>query len=818
MGDQTSDGRTENSATMVSVSSSQATPGKSYDNSVQGSSTIEDPMSPLLDQQQDQDSIATTSISSPEKKLLSRKALKALRRIRMAKKLLLEDDIRAELAEVFGNTTDLSDELNLPISKNPVQEDVEMSQNDDGSSASLSSNSTHQQQTASTGQHAEVTTKSTKDTTHKNTNSGTGQTPSTNRNVTFAEATANRNCNNLRKGNLQGTPSTPINPYLKKQDQGTLFAKRSTQNPIRVDKIVTLKKNNSREHIHRYTLHFKTIQAKNDDESHQLVKETLQRFLEIVLQADSKTIIPPYLELDRNDKSVSDLSSLFSVSSVESFHTLKKYFFRLSARDEGGLNWCSIILAQSMPFEALLRRLNTLLRTTILAFGPKHLTMKIQQTQVGYFTPRGRKTKITYLLFCLRSFQKILEPIRASTYTSKNPDKSEEKVKALHVECAVDRLREVQDKLAFWYNSSSTRFPDGTKMRLVPTITSVTSMNNKSKFASCVARQAALNAGLASAITREISTNLLLDRKDPSTLKSSREVLMEITPEDKPGTTLFHTIERQFKSDVIVNFQFHPEHASKANNLIAGLVPFLKDNGHSYHLKMFTPEALQCHAKARWNAAKREVDSETDAELANLLAADDDLNFTDEPTLAKANAVPAQDPAVVMEVPEFPIEHMPSMRPDDDSVSTFHPGAAINLTEEYDDERAEEGTDTSSQKTSATPVSILRSPRLSESDAISRISMSDSITRISSLETEITVMEKKFKEELLKLQDQAESQAKSQLLHGSMLTEILSTLKQFHFSVDATSSSLHIPPIPSEVVNHPQTQEAGGSSGAAGHG
>jgi len=79
-------------------------------------------------------------------------------------------------------------------------------------------------------------------------------------------------------------------------------------------------------------------------------------------------------------------------------------------------------------------------------------------------------------------------------------------------------------------------------------------------------------------------------------------------------------------------------------------------------------------------------------------------------------------------------------------------------------------------------------------------------------------MEKKFKEELLKLQDQAESQAKSQLLHGSMLTEILSTLKQFHFSVDATSSSLHIPPIPSEAVNHPRTQEVGGSSGAAGHG
>jgi len=45
-------------------------------------------------------------------------------------------------------------------------------------------------------------------------------------------------------------------------------------------------------------------------------------------------------------------------------------------------------------------------------------------------------------------------------------------------------------------------------------------MANKTKFASCIARQAALNAGLASENTREISTNLLLDRKDPSTNKT----------------------------------------------------------------------------------------------------------------------------------------------------------------------------------------------------------------------------------------------------------------------------------------------------------
>jgi hypothetical protein len=129
-------------------------------------------------------------------------------------------------------------------------------------------------------------------------------------------------------------------------------------------------------------------------------------------------------------------------------------------------------------------------------------------------------------------------------------------------------------------------------MRLVPTIISVTSMNNRTKFASCLARQAALNAGLASAVTREISTNLMIDRKDPTTKKSFRDILMAIAPENQPGTTLFHTIDRQFKSDIIVYFRLHPENASEANNLIAGLVPYLRDHGHNFHPKNVYPRSL----------------------------------------------------------------------------------------------------------------------------------------------------------------------------------------------------------------------------------
>lgn len=353
-------------------------------------------------------------------------------------------------------------------------------------------------------------------------------------------------------------------------------------------------------------------------------------------------------------------------------------------------------------------------------------------------------------------------------------------------------------------------------MRLVPTITSVSSMGNKTKFVSCLARQAALTAGLASAVTREISTNLLLDRVDPSTSLSFCQVLLAISPQEKLGTTLFHTIDRQFKSDIIVNFQFHPEYASEANILIAGLVPYLKDNGHAFHLRMFTPEALQRQARSRWNSETREVDSETDAELANLLPEDDDLNLTNKPTLEKTKVQEveeATDP-VSVQLPSVPLEHIPIMHPDDDSISTFHQGKTINLADKPDSEDEKDPQSNTSRTTAQSPVGILRTSRAQE-DAVSKISLSDSATRISSLETELSTMNKQFHAEISKLQDQASQQAKEQLLHSSLLMEIITLLKSSNISsLENPSYNQHL----STTANHQATVDAGGPTGAAGHG
>jgi hypothetical protein len=104
--------------------------------------------------------------------------------------------------------------------------------------------------------------------------------------------------------------------------------------------------------------------------------------------------------------------------------------------------------------------------------------MKIPQMQAGCYIQLGvqDEERLSALLSSLtgESIGVRWKPIRASSGNIRRKDQAapEEKIKSLHVECAMDRLQEVKDKLLKWYSSDSRKFPDGTKMRLVPTITS----------------------------------------------------------------------------------------------------------------------------------------------------------------------------------------------------------------------------------------------------------------------------------------------------------------------------------------------------------
>jgi hypothetical protein len=234
-----------------------------------------------------------------------------------------------------------------------------------------------------------------------------------------------------------------------------------------------------------------------------------------------------------------------------------------------------------------------------------------------------------------------------------------------------------------------------------------------------------------------------------------------------------------------------------------------------YHLKMFNPEALNRQAKAKWNAATREADSETDMELSNLLAEDDDLNFTNEPTLEKpsTDTLKEGDPVVTMNIPSFPSEHMPAMTQDADSISTFHPGKVVNPGDENEPDMVDNHRKPNRQEM---PASILKSSKHSDYDGMSKMSMSESASRISSLETELSTMNRNFQGAIEQLQSQANNQALAQAHQSILLEEIIKMLKLNNISSIKDPSIT--PPSPSEAANHPQTPSAGDSSGVAGHG
>jgi hypothetical protein len=85
---------------------------------------------------------------------------------------------------------------------------------------------------------------------------------------------------------------------------------------------------------------------------------------------------------------------------------------------------------------------------------------------------------------------------------------------ALHIECDSTQVQRVKHKLAMLYGSSSKRFPDGTKMRLIPPFNTVISAESKEKYGIVMARQSAFTAKLGSGTSWEFSQNLLLDHKN----------------------------------------------------------------------------------------------------------------------------------------------------------------------------------------------------------------------------------------------------------------------------------------------------------------
>ena len=311
-----------------------------------------------------------------------------------------------------------------------------------------------------------------------------------------------------------------------------------------------------------------------------------------------------------------------------------------------------------------------------------------------------------------------------------------------------------------------------------------------------------------------MSTNLLLDKPEPKTGVSFRQVMLAIPSQVFPGTPLFHSIDKKWRSENEVIFTFLPENDADARNVVAGLIPFLNSTADPWYLQMFTPAAKITHAESKWDAETRQVFSVDEFEVEEFLADDDEYNKSDEPTAEKsARKVRRDESRIQVNIPiVLDPEEFPKMY-DDDSVSTFHPNQ-------------DESKESCTPSIKFTPIIVSNPPSIRASvtseprptnvhyqdDDESISKLSDTQSRISTLEMDIKHINASLQSAFNEMKLQSQQQASQQQKYDATLSEILELLKTKAVVAESLTA-------PTAQDNPPkQATDTGGSPGAAGPG
>jgi hypothetical protein len=315
---------------------------------------------------------------------------------------------------------------------------------------------------------------------------------------------------------------------------------------------IELKDGQTRPFIHSFDVRVEIKATDSEEDCQKLLQKQLHLFFSMVLQADETALITPYLTLDRSSNGFKDLSMKYPVANIKGFTNVKRYFSRLFPRKEGGQFYCNVILALSRTPESVLSLLCQPLLDNSIGLWRRTTDCK-QVSEVGwllYSSTEQEESRISQLLSKMlkENIGVRWRPVRTSNNFRQTKEANPlanraPPVRALHVECDSNHVQRIKHKLVKLYGSTSKRFPDGTKMRLIPYNT-VISAESKEKYGIVVARQAAFTAKLCTGQSWEFLQNLLLDQKNKDSGRSLRTVLMDIQSSKFPGFPVFHAIDK----------------------------------------------------------------------------------------------------------------------------------------------------------------------------------------------------------------------------------------------------------------------------------
>jgi hypothetical protein len=109
-------------------------------------------------------------------------------------------------------------------------------------------------------------------------------------------------------------------------------------------------------------------------------------------------------------------------------------------------------------------------------------------------------------------------------------------------------------------------------MRLIPPLDALSGSNRQENYGAALAKQASFVAKMGKGSSWEFTSNLILDKKEPTTGIPLRQLLMAIPSSNHPSYPLFHCINKGWKEGSTVVFHFLPSNESKARMYISGLI------------------------------------------------------------------------------------------------------------------------------------------------------------------------------------------------------------------------------------------------------
>ncbi len=128
---------------------------------------------------------------------------------------------------------------------------------------------------------------------------------------------------------------------------------------------------------------------------------------------------------------------------------------------------------------------------------------------------------------------------------------------------------------------------------------------------------------------------------------------MDIPSSTHKEVPVFHSIDRQWRSERVVTFTFLPDNESDARMYIAGLIPLLRASPDSWFLQFFSEEAKYNHRHNIWDPSTKQFFSTDEVDINTFLCEDNAQNLSDEPAAMKETIISNMKSQVEFQVPDM---------------------------------------------------------------------------------------------------------------------------------------------------------------------